>query len=95
MCCTSYDNIPIKVCSASTVFKTQGLTLNFGYIDFNRWIPPSGIYVALSRFRSIKNFGLAKPIQMKDDTATEESLQYVKNNEYCESVYEEMFGNKD
>ena len=91
----SYDNIPIKVCSASTVFKTQGLTLNFGYIDFNRWIPPSGVYVALSRFRSIKNFGLAKPIQMRDITATEESLRYVKNNEYCESVYEEMFGNKD
>lgn len=88
----SYDNIPIKVCSASTVFKTQGLTLNFGYIDFNRWIPPSGVYVALSRFRSIKNFGLAKPIQMRDITATEESLLYVKNNEYCESVYEEMFG---
>lgn len=91
----SYDNIPIKVCSASTVFKTQGVTLNFGYIDFNRWIPPSGVYVALSRFRSIKNFGLAKPIQMRDITATEESLRYVKNNEYCESVYEEMFGNKD
>lgn len=91
----SYDNIMIKVCSASTVFKCQGLTLNCGYIDFNRWIPPSGVYVALSRFRSIKNFGLAKPIQMKDITATEESLRYVKNNEYCESVYEEMFGNKD
>jgi hypothetical protein len=90
----SYDNIMIKVCSASTVFKTQGLTLNNGYIDFGWWVPPCGIYVALSRFRSIKNFGLAKPIQMKDITATEESLSYVKNNEYTENVYEEMFGKK-
>lgn len=89
----SYDNIPIKVCSASTVFKCQGLTLNCGYIDFNHWIPDNGIYVALSRFRSIKNFGLAKPIQMKDIHATQESLNYVKNNEYVESVYKEMFGN--
>lgn len=88
----SYDNIPIKVCSASTVFKCQGLTLNCGYIDFNHWIPDNGIYVALSRFRSIKDFGLAKPIQAKDIHATQESLNYVKNNEYVESVYKEMFG---
>ena len=91
----SYDNVPIKVCSASTIYKVQGCTLSKGYIDYGYWLPPSGLYVALSRFRSINDFGLAKPIQMKDVTATEESLQYVKNNEYCESVYEEMFGNKD
>jgi hypothetical protein len=66
--------------------------LNCGYIDFNRWIPDNGIYVALSRFRSIKDFGLAKPIQMKDIHATQESLNYVKSNEWTESVYEEMFG---
>jgi hypothetical protein len=90
----SYDNIPIKVCSASTVFKVQGLTLNCGYIDFNHWVPDNGIYVALSRFRSIKDFGLRKAIQAKDIHATQESLNYVKNNEYCESVYEEMFGDK-
>ena len=88
----SYDNIPIKVCSASTVFKVQGLTLNCGYIDFNYWVPDNGIYVALSRFRSINDFGLRKPIQAKDIHATQESLLYVKNNEYTESVYEEMFG---
>lgn len=91
----SYDNIPIKVCSASTVFKVQGCTLSCGYIDFNRWVPDNGIYVALSRFRSVKDFGLAKAIQAKDIHATQESLLYVKNNEYCKSVYEEMFGNKD
>lgn len=89
----SYDNIPIKVCSASTVFKVQGCTLSCGYIDFNHWIPDNGIYVALSRFKSINDFALRKPIQMKDIHATQESLNYVKNNEYVESVYKEMFGN--
>ena len=88
----SYDNVPIKVCSASTIYKVQGCTLSKGYIDYGYWLPPSGLYVALSRFRSINDFGLAKPIQMKDVTATEESLQYVKNNEHTERVYEEMFG---
>lgn len=88
----SYDNIMIKVCSASTVFKVQGCTLSCGYIDFNHWIPDNGIYVALSRFKSINDFALRKPIQMKDIHTTQESLNYVKNNEYTESVYEEMFG---
>lgn len=88
----SYDNIMIKVCSASTVFKVQGLTLNCGYIDFNHWIPDNGVYVALSRFKSINDFGLRKKLQMKDIHSTEESLRYVKNNEYYESVYEEIFG---
>lgn len=91
----SYDNIPIKVCSASTVFKTQGLTLSKGYVDFNHWVPDNGIYVALSRFRSVKDFGLAKPIKMRDIHATQESLNYVKNNEFFESVYEEMFGDNE
>ena len=40
----------------------------------------------------IKDFGLAKAIQAKDIHATQESLKYVKNNEWTESVYEEMFG---
>lgn len=89
----SYDNVPIKVCSASTIYKVQGCTLSCGYIDFNQWIPDNGIYVALSRFKSINDFALRKPIQMKDIHATQESLNYVKNNEYVESIYKEMFGN--
>lgn len=88
----SYDNIMIKVCSASTIHKCQGLTLSHGYIDYGWWVPDNGLYVALSRFRSINDFGLRKPIQAKDIHATQESLLYVKNNEYTESVYEEMFG---
>lgn len=88
----SYDNIPIKVCSASTIHKVQGMTLSRAYIDYNHWVPDNGIYVALSRFKSINDFGLRKPIQMKDIHATQESLNYVESNEWTESVYEEMFG---
>lgn len=91
----SYENIMIKPCSASTVFKCQGLTINKGYIDFGWWNPPCGIYVALSRFRNMNDFGLAKPIKMSDITANKESLSYVKNNEYNESVYNEMFGKEE
>lgn len=78
----SYENIMIKVCSALTIHKTQGLTLSKGYLDYGYWTPDNGIYVALSRFRSINDFGLAKPIRMKDIHVTKESLQYVKDNEY-------------
>ena len=91
----SYENIMIKVCSASTVFKCQGLTLNRGYIDFGWWYPPCGVYVALSRFRSINDFGLRKPLKMENITATEESLNYVNNAEYTESVFNELFGDDE
>ena len=91
----SYENVMIKVCSASTVFKCQGLTLNRGYIDFGWWYPPCSVYVALSRFRSIYDFGLRKPLEMKNITATEESLKYVENAEYTESVYNDLFGKED
>lgn len=91
----SYDNVMIKPCSACTVFKTQGLTLNNGYIDFGWWVPDSGIYVALSRFRSIKDFGLRKPIKMKDIHATEESLKYVGEAEYTESIFNDLFGDEE
>lgn len=88
----SYDNVMIKPCSACTVFKTQGLTLNKGYIDFGWWIPNSGLYVALSRFRTINDFGLRNPIKMKDIHCSKESLEYVKNSEYAEFAFEELFG---
>lgn len=88
----SYENIMIKPCSASTIFKCQGLTLNKGYIDFGWWIPDNSIYVALSRFKSIYDFGLSKPIQMKNITVNKESLKYVKDNEYKESLINEMMG---
>lgn len=87
----SYTNVMIKPCSASTVFKCQGLTLNRGYIDFNWWIPDNGIYVALSRFRNISDFGLRKPIQARDIHVNKESLDYVKNAEYYAKLENEMF----
>ena len=89
----SYENVMIKPCVASTVYKCQGLTLSKSYIDFGWWVPPCGLYVALSRFRNINSFGLARPIEMKNITCSQESLNYVKNAEYEESVRQEMFGN--
>ena len=71
------------------------MTLSHGYIDYGYWVPDNGLYVALSRFRSINDFGLRKPIQAKDIHATQESLNYVKSNEWTESVYEEMFGKEN
>lgn len=91
----SYDNIMIKPCSASTIHKVQGLTLNNGYLDFGRWIPECGLYVALSRFRNINSFGLRRPIEMRDISVNKESLNYIKNAEYTESVYNELFENSE
>lgn len=87
----TYENIMIKPCACSTIHKVQGLTLSKSYIDFGRWIPPSGVYVALSRMKSINDFGLRRAITMKDIYASQESLRYVTDNEYYENMYNELF----
>ena len=66
--------------------------LSKGYIDYGYWVPDNGLYVALSRFRSINDFGLRKPIQAKDIHATQESLLYVKNNEYTMKMLTKKMG---
>lgn len=89
-----YENVMIKPCVSCTIHKTQGLTISNGYLDFGWWLPDNGIYVALSRFRSIQNFGLRKPLKMKDIHCSQESLNYVNNAEYTESVFNELFGDE-
>lgn len=72
-----YENVAIRVCSALTVHKSQGLTLSCGYFDKGNWIAPSGVYVALSRFRNLEDFALAKPLTEKDIMVNVEALEFI------------------
>ena len=74
-----YENIAIRVCSALTVHKSQGLTLSCGYFDKGNWIAPSGVYVALSRFRNLEDFALAKPLTKKDIVVNVEALEFIES----------------
>jgi ATP-dependent DNA helicase PIF1 len=75
----SYTCLGLKNASASTLHKTQGLTLSKGYIYLENWIPENGLYVALSRFRNMNDFGLKRPIKKSDIRVNKEALDFVNN----------------
>lgn len=64
---------------ASTIHKTQGLTLDALYYQVNNsWIPPAGVYVALSRARTLNDIGLSRAIRRTDVRFPAEATSFLK-----------------
>ena len=74
----SYSNVAIKPCSALTIHKTQGLTIDKAIVSFGHWIPEDGVYVALSRMRNLEDFKLVKPLKSTDIKVNKEALEFLK-----------------
>lgn len=74
----SYSNVAIKPCSSLTIHKTQGLTIDKAIVSFGNWIPEDGVYVALSRMRSLNDFKLVKPLRPTDIKVNKEALDFLK-----------------
>ncbi len=74
----SYSNVAIKPCSSLTIHKTQGLTIDKAIVSFGNWIPEDGVYVALSRMRSLNDFKLVKPLRASDIKVNKEALDFLK-----------------
>lgn len=65
---------------ACTIHKTQGLTLDAVYYQVNdRWIPPSGVYVALSRCKTLDGIGISRPLKQSDVRYSEEALDFYNS----------------
>ena len=65
---------------ACTIHKTQGLTLDALYFKVNdRWIPPSGVYVALSRCKTLDGLGLSRPLKQSDVRYSEEAMNFYNS----------------
>ena len=62
---------------AATIHKIQGLTLDKLYIQLGRWIPESGLYVALSRCRHLEDIGISRPIVEGDIKYSEEAMSFL------------------
>lgn len=74
----SVVQIGCKPAAASTIHKAQGLTLESVYMDITeRWIPESGVYLGLSRCKSIDSIGLSRPISLGDINVLEEPMDFI------------------
>jgi len=59
------------------------LTLDALYIDLNsNWMPESGLYLALSRCRSLEGIGLSRAIRDKDIIVNKEALEFMETQEF-------------
>lgn len=77
----SVKHIAAEPAYACTIHKTQGLTVDALYYQpSDRWIPPSGVYVALSRARTLDGIGLSRPLRKSDIHYSAEALAFYKNN---------------
>ena len=70
--------IACKPAFAVTFHKCQGLTLDSIYVDLNSWfVPVSGVYLALSRCKTLEGIGLSRPITHDDIKVSPEALEFI------------------
>lgn len=73
--------IGCKPAVASTIHKSQGLTLDSVYLYLkDGWIPNSGVYLGLSRCRSLEGIGISRPLSQKDIFVLDEPFNFVVNS---------------
>lgn len=74
----SCEQIGCKPAYAVTFHKSQGLTLDSIFIDMSsHFVPESGVYLALSRCRTLEGIGLSRPITQDDIVVSAEALEYI------------------
>lgn len=74
----TYSQIGCVPALALTFHKSQSLTLDAVYLDLNsRWVPDSGIYLALSRCKSLEGIGLSRNIVNRDIKLNNEAYDYI------------------
>ena len=49
-------------------------------------MPESGLYLALSRCRSLEGIGLSRPIKNSDIIVNAEALEFMENTEFVFSI---------
>lgn len=73
----SLKQIGCKPAFAVTFHKAQGMTLEAVYLDLESWwVPKSGIYVGLSRCKSLEGIGLSRKITLDDISVEPEAMDF-------------------
>ncbi len=75
----SFKQLPLRLAYAVTIHKSQGLTLDKTYIDFDRGMFAHGqAYVAFSRCRSLGGLELSRPLRPRDVIIDKTAFEFGK-----------------
>ena len=73
------SQIGCKPATASTIHKAQGLTLESVYLDLRDfWIPFSGVYLGLSRCKTLEGIGISRKIRESDIQVLDEPIRFLE-----------------
>ena len=77
----SLKQIGCKPAFAVTFHKAQGMTLEAVYLDLESWwVPKSGVYVGLSRCKSLEGIGISRKITHEDISVEPEAMDFFLEN---------------
>lgn len=77
----SLKQIGCKPAFAVTFHKAQGMTLEAVYLDLESWwVPKSGVYVGLSRCKTLEGIGLSRAITHEDISVEPEAIDFFISN---------------
>ena len=77
----SLKQIGCKPAFAVTFHKAQGMTLEAVYLDLESWwVPKSGVYVGLSRCKSLEGIGISREITHEDISVEPEAMDFFLEN---------------
>jgi len=76
----TFKQIPLKPCTALTINRSQGQTLNESVVDLGQGLPfaPALLYVALSRVKELKGIYLTREIKESDILVDHEALEWLE-----------------
>lgn len=79
----SFKQIGCKPAFAITFHKAQGMTLESIYLDLQSWwVPKSGVYVGLSRCKTLHGIGISREITHEDVSVESEAMDFFLENAY-------------
>ncbi len=82
----SFRQLPLRLAYAVTIHKSQGMTLDNVYIDFDNGMFAHGqAYVAFSRCRSLEGLELSRELRPRDIIIDKTAFQFGKLNVVAES----------
>ncbi len=74
----TFYQYPLKLAWAITIHKSQGLTFDNVSINLSSWVANGGVYVALSRCKTLSGINFVRPLALRDIKIDSRVLRFAQ-----------------